>query len=64
MAEAIKPSDLKNWDDIDQSKANLECCAGLPKKHPEWYDWYEHESGIFYPHRKPTISEMHNDEFH
>ena len=56
----IRPSELKNWDDTDQSKASLQATGG----HPEWYDWFEHESGIFYAHRKPTISEIHNDEFH
>lgn len=56
----IRPSELKNWEDIDQSKANTQCTAGCP----ELYGWFEYESGIFYPHRKPTIIEIQNDEFH
>jgi hypothetical protein len=56
----IKPSQLKSWDEIDQSQANIECCAD---KHPEWYNWFEIDK-VWYPHRKPTITEIQNDEFH
>ena len=55
----ITPSQLKNWEDIDQSKASIVYIAG----YPELYGWLEYESGIFYPHRKPTISEIVNNEF-
>ena len=55
----IKPSQLKSWDNIDQSKASTQNTTG----HPEYYGWFEHESGIFYPHRLPTINEIVNDEF-
>jgi len=55
----IKPSQLKSWDNIDQSKASTDNTAG----HPEYYGWFQHESGIFYPHRLPTINEIINDEF-
>lgn len=55
----ITPSQLKNWEDIDQSKASIQNIAGKPGL----YGWFEHESGIFYPHRKPTISEIANNIF-
>ena len=55
----ITPSQLKNWEDIDQSKASMDNVAGKP----ELYGWFKHESGIFYPHRKLTISETVNNEF-
>ncbi len=54
----IKPSQLKDWEDIDQSKANLQCTGGMP----ELYSWYDSD-GVWYAHRKPTISEQIHNEF-
>jgi len=54
----VKPSMLKNWEDIDQLKANLQCVGN----HPEWYAWYK-INDKFMPHRKPTINEMINNKF-
>ena len=56
---SIKPSELEQWEDIDQSKADTKNVCG----HPEWYVWFKHESGIYYPHRKPTLEEVQKDEF-
>jgi hypothetical protein len=56
----IKPSQLQDWKDIDQSKADTNHTAGRP----ELYGWFKSKGGVFYPHRKPTISETLNNEFH
>lgn len=53
----IKPSQLKNWDEIDHSKANLQFTGGRP----ELYSWYE-KNGTYYAHRKPNTNEILNDE--
>lgn len=55
----IKPSQTKSWDDIDQSKANIQCTGGRP----ELYNWYKKDD-VFFAHRKPSIHEMHENEFH
>jgi hypothetical protein len=54
----VKPSMLKKWEDIDKSKAILECVGN----NPEWYGWYKIDNK-FLPHRKATISEMLNNKF-
>ena len=56
----IKPSHLKKWNEIDQSNASVENTAGCP----ELYHWFEFpESGIWYPHRRPTLEEISKDCF-
>jgi len=56
----IKPSQLRVWEEIDQTSASLNCTQG----HPENYAWYLLPGvGIWYPHRKPTIDEIYNDMF-
>lgn len=54
----IRPSQLKNWGDIDQSKANTQCTGGKP----EIYGWFEID-GVFHAHRKPSMSEWDKNEF-
>lgn len=54
----IRPSQLENWDDIDQSKANIQSTGGKP----ELYGWFK-IGEVWYAHRKPTIEESHNNEF-
>ena len=54
----IKPSQVKKWEDIDQTKANLQFTGGMP----ELYSWYE-KDGVWFAHRTPTIHEIYYDEF-
>lgn len=61
IANQIKPSQVKSWDVVkldpkSQSRAVKEL------KNPDWYSFYFKE-GLYYPHRKPTISEIVKDEF-
>ena len=56
--QTVKPSMLKNWEDIDQTKAIL----NLVGSHPKWYSWYK-IGNIFMPHRKPTINEVIKNKF-
>jgi len=56
--KTIKPSMLKNWEDIDQSKAVLDCVCN----NPQWYAWYK-IGNKFHAHRKPTITEVINNKF-
>ena len=61
ITNQIKPSDTKNWDIIRfDPKKQSETTKAL--KHPEWYAFFLND-GLWYPHRKPTVSEIIKDEF-
>lgn len=55
----VRPSDLKEWSEIDQSKAILN---GVHITRVEWYGWYK-SGDAYYAHRKPTLKEYENNCF-
>ncbi len=57
---SIKPSNLKEWANIDQSKAVTD---SVPKSMEYIYGWYLSTDGKYYPHRKPTVNEILNNKF-
>lgn len=61
IGNQIKPSQVKNWDIVkhDPTKHSR---ATKEIKNPDWYAYYLN-AGLYYPHRKPTVSEILKDEF-
>ena len=58
------PSEMKEWDDIDQNKAVM---AGISKLYTneqlkENYVWYERD-GAWLPARRPTLNEQSNNRY-
>ncbi len=62
ITSQIKPSETKSWDVIKYEPASKQSMAVKTLLHPEWYNFYIND-GIWYPHRKPTISEIINNQF-
>ena len=50
-----------NWDVVRFDHKN-HSQATKEMKNPEWYAYYQNE-GLWYPHRKPTVSEIVNNKF-
>jgi hypothetical protein len=61
VANQIKPSELKSWA-VVKEEPKKHSVATKAIKQPDWYSYYERD-GLYYPHRKPTISEIVNDRF-
>ena len=57
------PSDIRSWDEIDQSKAMFRTIPGTTQ-YPQNLGWYWNETkGAFYPHRKPYPDEIEKNIF-
>ena len=61
ITNQIKPSDTKNWDVVRFDHKN-HSQATKEIKNPEWYAFYLND-GLWYPHRKPTTTEIINNQF-
>lgn len=62
ITNQIRPSDTRNWDVVKTDPKN-HSQATKEMKNPEWYAYYKGDDDKWYPHRKPTISEIVNNKF-
>jgi len=61
ITNQIKPSDTMKWDVVRFDYKN-HSQATKELKNPDDYAYYKNE-GLWYPHRKPTVSEIIKNQF-